>query len=170
MSEVSPETPKSTPESNSKEKPISIRIESLTIQEDVKEGEAEDEEGLPIYPYEGLKVNSPDPVTEIDVTKREVKYKQLDNTFLQAFIVDFVLRYFCSIACRLTSQQQNLGRNLGWRRMLSISCPNGNRTSSKWPFNCSESPSCLSFSFSSLLRGLPVEKLACESVKVVPVQ
>nr|ABK93411.1 unknown [Populus trichocarpa] len=68
---VSPETPKSTPESNSKEKPISIRIESLTIQEDVKEGEAEDEEGLPIYPYEGLKVNSPDPVTEIDVTKRE---------------------------------------------------------------------------------------------------
>ncbi|KAJ6857100.1 villin-4-like [Populus alba x Populus x berolinensis] len=68
---VSPETPKSKPESNSKEKPISIRIESLTIQEDVKEGEAEDEEGLPIYPYERLKVNSPDPVTEIDVTKRE---------------------------------------------------------------------------------------------------
>ncbi|KAJ6957952.1 hypothetical protein NC653_039808 [Populus alba x Populus x berolinensis] len=68
---VSPEAPKSKPESNSKEKPISIRIESLTIQEDVKEGEAEDEEGLPIYPYERLKVNSPDPVTEIDVTKRE---------------------------------------------------------------------------------------------------
>ncbi|KAG5225743.1 villin [Salix suchowensis] len=68
---VSTEAPKLTPESNSKEKPISIRIESLTIQEDVKEGEAEDEEGLPIYPYERLKVNSPDPVTEIDVTKRE---------------------------------------------------------------------------------------------------
>ena len=48
MSEASP---KSTPESNYKEKSMSSRIESLTIQEeDVKEDEAEDEEGLPIYP------------------------------------------------------------------------------------------------------------------------
>ncbi|KAJ4709284.1 villin 4 [Melia azedarach] len=58
-------------ESNSKENSMSSRIESLTIQEDVKEGEAEDEEGLPIYPYERLKIASTDPVTEIDVTKRE---------------------------------------------------------------------------------------------------
>ena len=44
-------SPKSTRESNSKEKSMSSRIESLTIQEeDVKEDEAEDEEGLPIYP------------------------------------------------------------------------------------------------------------------------
>lgn len=51
---------------------MSSRIESLTIQEDVKEDEAEDEEGLPIYPYERLKITSTDPVTDIDVTKREV--------------------------------------------------------------------------------------------------
>lgn len=70
--EVKKPTPeKSTPESNNKEKTMSSRIESLTIQEDVKEGEAEDEEGLPIFPYERLKINSTDPVTEIDVTKRE---------------------------------------------------------------------------------------------------
>ncbi|KAI5585415.1 hypothetical protein POPTR_006G165300v4 [Populus trichocarpa] len=68
---ASPEAPKLTPESNSKENSMSSRIESLTIQEDVKEDEAEDEEGLPIYPYESLKVNSSDPATEIDVTKRE---------------------------------------------------------------------------------------------------
>ncbi|CAK7337538.1 unnamed protein product [Dovyalis caffra] len=68
---VSPEAPKSTPESDSKVNSMSSRIESLTIQEDVKEDEAEDEEGLPIYPFERLKVNSPDPATEIDVTKRE---------------------------------------------------------------------------------------------------
>ncbi|XP_057987950.1 villin-4 isoform X2 [Hevea brasiliensis] len=69
-------TPKSTPEKstpdlNNKGNSMSNRIESLTIKEDVKEGEAEDEEGLPIYPYECLKINSTDPVTEIDVTKRE---------------------------------------------------------------------------------------------------
>lgn len=52
---------------------MSSRIESLTIQEDAKENEAEDEEGLVIYPYERLKTTSTDPVTEIDVTKREVK-------------------------------------------------------------------------------------------------
>ncbi|XVE71856.1 hypothetical protein DITRI_Ditri10aG0185400 [Diplodiscus trichospermus] len=69
---VSPATPKSTPESNSKENSVGSRLESLTIQEDVKEGEAEDEEGLPIYPYERLKITSTDPVSEIDVTKREV--------------------------------------------------------------------------------------------------
>ncbi|KAK3037599.1 hypothetical protein RJ639_031905 [Escallonia herrerae] len=68
---VSPETPKPKPEVNSKENSMSSRIEALTIEEDVKEGEAEDEEGLPIYPYERLKTSSTDPVTEIDVTKRE---------------------------------------------------------------------------------------------------
>ncbi|XP_022755448.1 villin-4-like isoform X4 [Durio zibethinus] len=66
---VSPPAPKSTPEL--KENSMSSRLESLTIQEDVKEGEAEDEEGLPIYPYERLKITSTDPVSEIDVTKRE---------------------------------------------------------------------------------------------------
>lgn len=68
---VSPEAPDSKPETNSKEKSMSSRIEALTIQEDVKEGEAEDDEGLPIYPYERLKISSTDPIAEIDVTKRE---------------------------------------------------------------------------------------------------
>lgn len=68
---VSPEVTKPKPETNDKENSMSSRIESLTIQEDVKEGEAEDEEGLSIYPYERLKTTSADPVIEIDVTKRE---------------------------------------------------------------------------------------------------
>ncbi|KAJ6844880.1 villin-5-like isoform X2 [Iris pallida] len=70
---VSPEANKPKPEANNKHGVTSMpsRIESLTIQEDAKENEDEDEEGLPIFPYERLKVNSPDPVTEIDVTKRE---------------------------------------------------------------------------------------------------
>jgi gelsolin len=70
---VSPPTPKQKPDTNDKENSMSIRIESLTIQEDVKEGEAEEEEGLPIFPYERLKTTSTDPISEIDVTKREVK-------------------------------------------------------------------------------------------------
>lgn len=69
---MSPVTPKSNPETNDKENSVSSRMESLTIQEDVKEGEVEDEEGLPVYPYERLKITSTDPVTDIDVTKREV--------------------------------------------------------------------------------------------------
>lgn len=76
---VSPEAPKENPETNSKENSMSSRIEALTIQEDVKEGEAEDEEGLPIYPYERIKISSTDPVTEIDVTKREVFALNLSN-------------------------------------------------------------------------------------------
>lgn len=70
---ANPMANKPKPEANSKESinSMSSRIESLTIQEDVKEGEAEDDEGLPIFPYERLKVNAADPVTEIDVTKRE---------------------------------------------------------------------------------------------------
>lgn len=74
IGEVSPEAPKQKPETNDKENSVSSRIGSLTIQEDMKEGEAEDEEGLPIFPYERLKTTSTDPATEIDVTKREVKY------------------------------------------------------------------------------------------------
>ncbi|OVA00911.1 Villin headpiece [Macleaya cordata] len=66
---ASPETTPKKTEATSNS--MSSRIEALTIQEDVKEDEAEDEEGLPIFPYERLKVFSTDPVTEIDVTKRE---------------------------------------------------------------------------------------------------
>ncbi|KAL3632681.1 Villin-4 [Castilleja foliolosa] len=41
------------------------------IQEDVKEDDVEDDEGLPIYPYERLTTSSTNPVEDIDVTKRE---------------------------------------------------------------------------------------------------
>lgn len=65
--------PKSNPDKIDKENSVGTRVESLTIQEDVKENEVEDEEGLVIHPYERLKITSTDPVTSIDVTKREVK-------------------------------------------------------------------------------------------------
>ncbi|TYH36428.1 hypothetical protein ES332_D13G264300v1 [Gossypium tomentosum] len=69
---ASPAAAKTTsPEPKTKENSMSSRLESLTIQEDVKEGETEDEEGLPIHPYERLTTSSTDPVTDIDVTKRE---------------------------------------------------------------------------------------------------
>ncbi|RAL50815.1 hypothetical protein DM860_015962 [Cuscuta australis] len=43
-----------------------------TIKEDVKEGDAEDDDGLPTYPYDRLKTSSTNPITdEIDITKRE---------------------------------------------------------------------------------------------------
>ncbi|KAL2465806.1 Villin-4 [Abeliophyllum distichum] len=47
------------------------RSPKVSPKEDVKEGDAEDEEGLPIYPYERLMTSSTDLVTEIDVTRRE---------------------------------------------------------------------------------------------------
>ena len=59
---------------------MSSRIEYLTIQEDAKEG-VEDEEDLPAYPYERLKTTSADPISDIDVTRREVKFKPA-NGFL----------------------------------------------------------------------------------------
>ncbi|CAI9298117.1 unnamed protein product [Lactuca saligna] len=65
--------PKSPPksESNSKENLMSSKMESLTIQEDVKENEVEDEEGLTLHPYDRLTTLSTDPAPDIDVTKRE---------------------------------------------------------------------------------------------------
>ena len=78
MVEVSPVANKPKPEANKESiSSMSSRIESLTIQEDAKEGEAEDEEGLPIFPYERLKVNAANPVAEIDVTKREVNHQTI---------------------------------------------------------------------------------------------
>ncbi|XP_021723438.1 villin-4-like [Chenopodium quinoa] len=64
---VNTESPKETP------KPESISKENSmgSIQEDSKEDEAEDEDGLTIYPYERLKTISTDPISDIDVTKRE---------------------------------------------------------------------------------------------------
>lgn len=92
MGEVTPEPSKPKPETNNNDKPETnnndkevqekeniktVRIETLTIQEDVKEGETEDDEGLTTYPYERLKTTSTDPISDIDVTKREVVLKQL---------------------------------------------------------------------------------------------
>lgn len=79
---MSTETLTSSPQANSKENSVNSTIEEApkpkpeTIQEDVKEGETEDEEGLPIYPYDRLKTTAADPVTEIDVTKREVRLQK----------------------------------------------------------------------------------------------
>ncbi|XP_020597986.1 villin-3-like isoform X2 [Phalaenopsis equestris] len=73
MTKASPASGTAKPETNSKENVnvMNSRIESPTIQEDLKEGEAEDEQGLPIFPYERLKITSSNPVSEIDITKRE---------------------------------------------------------------------------------------------------
>ncbi|XP_023516796.1 villin-4-like isoform X1 [Cucurbita pepo subsp. pepo] len=62
---------KPIPELDKKETSMSNRIESLTIVEDAKEGEVEDEEGLTIHPYESLTTTSSSPASDIDVTKRE---------------------------------------------------------------------------------------------------
>ena len=72
MNEVSLGASRQGQEANSKENSMSSRIEALTIKEDVKEGETEDDEGIPIYPYERLQIYAADPVVDIDVTKREV--------------------------------------------------------------------------------------------------
>ncbi|XP_063946445.1 villin-4-like [Daucus carota subsp. sativus] len=58
-------------DAESKKAPINNITEAITIQEDVKEGEADDDEELVTYPYERLTKLSNNPVTDIDVTKRE---------------------------------------------------------------------------------------------------
>ncbi|KAI4377222.1 hypothetical protein MLD38_014887 [Melastoma candidum] len=64
----SPKAHTSDSDSNSRES--LSRLGNPSIQEDDVEAEAE-EEGLPTYPYERLLVTSEDPVTDIDVTRRE---------------------------------------------------------------------------------------------------
>lgn len=72
---MSPEAPKSKPEPLSRQNSVdpNSKPKPESIQEDAKENEAEDEEGLTVYPYERLKTTSSDPVTDIDLTKREVR-------------------------------------------------------------------------------------------------
>lgn len=77
MLQASQEASKPNEEPKSLENNMSCRLEPLTIQEGVKEGETEDDEGLPTYPYERLIVGSDDPVAEIDVTEREVYFSYL---------------------------------------------------------------------------------------------
>ncbi|XP_051148849.1 villin-4-like [Andrographis paniculata] len=87
---VSPELPKSKPpptmlKQNSVEKP-----KPEITKEDVKENKVESDEGRPIYPYELLKTTSTDPITDIDVTKREtylssVEFKEKFGMAMDAF-------------------------------------------------------------------------------------
>lgn len=70
--EVGSVTTISNPETTDVGVSMSKRIESLTIKEDVQEGEAEDDESLPVHPYDRINTDSTDPITDIDVTKREV--------------------------------------------------------------------------------------------------
>ncbi|KAL0346049.1 UNVERIFIED_CONTAM: Villin-4 [Sesamum radiatum] len=70
---VSPEVqkPKSAPPLSRQNSVEEQKPKPEPIQEDVKENEAEDDEGLQVYPYDRLKTTSTDPVSDIDVTKRE---------------------------------------------------------------------------------------------------
>ncbi|KAG8367730.1 hypothetical protein BUALT_Bualt16G0103300 [Buddleja alternifolia] len=68
---VSPEVPKPKSGTISKQNSAEPKPKPETIKEDVKEIEVEDEEGLTTHPYERLKTTSTDPVTDIDVTRRE---------------------------------------------------------------------------------------------------
>jgi len=70
--EVGSGTSISNPETTTEGVSMSKRIESLTIKEDVQEGEAEDDESVPVYPYDRINTDATDPITDIDVTKREV--------------------------------------------------------------------------------------------------
>jgi gelsolin len=91
--EGSTDTSKSNREANSdSENPTSSREESNTIQEDAKEGEAEDNEGLPVYPYERVNTASEDPMPDIDLTKREVycNDKSPYNLVLLLFFLRFL--------------------------------------------------------------------------------
>ncbi|KAK1388375.1 villin-4 [Heracleum sosnowskyi] len=57
---------------SNKESDTKLNEDSMSsIQEDGKEGEGDDDEGLPTYPYERLTILSMDPIKEIDVTRRE---------------------------------------------------------------------------------------------------
>lgn len=42
-------------------------------QPGVQEDETDDDEGFPIFPYERLKTDSANPISEIDASKREVR-------------------------------------------------------------------------------------------------
>lgn len=80
MSPRSPDIPKPNSETvsrqNSGEEP---KPKPETIQEDVKENEVEDEEGLTIHQYDRLKTTSSDPAPDIDVTKREVLIRKREH-------------------------------------------------------------------------------------------
>jgi gelsolin len=75
---------------------VATRVESLTINEDVKENEPEDEDNLPIYLYERLKTTTADPVTEIDVTRREVISSSHITFLLQKNVMVTLFSIWCA--------------------------------------------------------------------------
>lgn len=71
--QVSPELPKSKPPTMLKQNSVvETKPKPEAIKEDVKENEVVDAKGHPTYAFERLITTSTDPVTDIDVTKREV--------------------------------------------------------------------------------------------------
>ncbi|KAL3819510.1 hypothetical protein ACJIZ3_005415 [Penstemon smallii] len=69
---VNRDVPKPKPEAISREDSgEALKPKPETIEEDVKEDEVEDDEGLPVHPYERLTTTLTDPAEDIDVTKRE---------------------------------------------------------------------------------------------------
>ncbi|XP_020146772.1 villin-3 [Aegilops tauschii subsp. strangulata] len=70
-----PEASKTEPEANANETtPAAEDGQTVTPakQEDAKEGQPEDVEGLPVYPYDRLRTSSTDPATAIDQARREM--------------------------------------------------------------------------------------------------
>lgn len=58
-------------------KPTSEKTEEeamSSINEDAKEEEAGEESNLPTFPYERLKTDAEDPLSDIDLTRREVRF------------------------------------------------------------------------------------------------
>lgn len=80
---ASPKEPKSNPEDSLDENSKTNKIE--LIQEETKKEEAEDEEGLVLYPYEHLTTTSTDPVMDIDVSRREVIHLKSMSSALVRF-------------------------------------------------------------------------------------
>lgn len=77
---MSPENNKPKLEVNAKGSITLLSSKIDTPTKDAKEGEAENEEGMLIFPYERLKTTSADPAKDIDVTKREVN--SLSSSYL----------------------------------------------------------------------------------------
>ncbi|KAG6413127.1 hypothetical protein SASPL_125828 [Salvia splendens] len=75
---ASPEAPKPKPEPLSRQNSVdpSPKTKPEPIQEDAKENEAEDEEGLTLYPYERLKTTSTDPVSDIDTYLSSSEFRE----------------------------------------------------------------------------------------------
>ena len=72
------EASKPKPEANAKESSTpavnDVQTVTPTIQEDVKEGQPEEEEALPVYPYDRLRTSTTNPATDIDQARREVSF------------------------------------------------------------------------------------------------